>query len=193
MLRKILEYDRRLFVFSLKTERPNNTLLHHHSRVAQFKKEEKIEEENERIHFRITHAKSLYNKDSIHSSTPTSKMVRTFLLRKNHSASKINIKRRSAQKFYTENEEEEQGLIKNISQFSNIGRLKQDLLRVGTSESQLSLKEKGKTVGQDSRLLLFTNNSSLCDRVRKEKLACKLYEKKLRFQNTIMSRLQRKK
>ena len=43
MLRKILEYDRKMFVFSLNPERPNPTLLHHHSRAAQVKKEEKID------------------------------------------------------------------------------------------------------------------------------------------------------
>lgn len=184
MFRKILEYDRKVFVFSLNPERPNPTLLHHHSRLANLKQEERIDQENQKIHFRITHAKSLYHPLRSHTPTSTPKIMKTFQLTTNHSSGKLPPKRKSDRKFYTNNEEEEEaGLIKNASQFSKVGRGVRE--EGGTSESRLSLRQGGKYPW-------FSNSSSLCERARREKLAGRLHEKKLKFQSTVMSRLRRK-
>jgi hypothetical protein len=188
MLRKILEYDQKLFVFSLNSDRPSKGFLHHNARVAHSKNHFKIDEENEKIHFRITTAKSLYNKEYLQSSRQ-SPVARTFLLRKHSSYSKIQPAARSARRLLTENQEEaEQALIKDASQFSNLHRLKEDLLRVETSASRVSESKRFRLNGSP-KLFALASNSAVCDRIRKERLASKLYEKKLKLQSTIMSRL----
>ena len=105
MLRNILEYDQRAFVFSLNSDRSREGTLHHNSRVANFRNTCKIDSENEKIHFRITKAKSLYNKDHILSSRQ-SPLARTFLMRKNNSQGKFNpIAKNGAEKTSTESQQ----------------------------------------------------------------------------------------
>jgi hypothetical protein len=52
------------------------------------------------------------------------------------------------------------------------------------------VSEQGK-LGAAKMLTLSSN--LMCDRIRKERLACKLYERKVRFQNTVGSTFQRRK
>ena len=61
MLRNILEYDSKEFVFSLNGNKRINNSLHHNSMVSTSRKNKRIDVDNERIHFRITKAKSLYS------------------------------------------------------------------------------------------------------------------------------------
>lgn len=61
MLRNILDYDAKIFVFSLNKNPITRSTLHHNSIVTSNKKNESIDSENEKLHFRITKAKSLYS------------------------------------------------------------------------------------------------------------------------------------
>lgn len=61
MLRNILDYDQKLFVFSFNKNIPTDTSLHHNSLVSTNKKNESIDSENLKLHFRITKAKSQYS------------------------------------------------------------------------------------------------------------------------------------
>ena len=61
MLKNILEYDSKEFVFSMNGNRKTNDSLHHNSLVSTYKKNRRIDVDNERIHFRINKAKSLYS------------------------------------------------------------------------------------------------------------------------------------
>jgi uncharacterized protein YpmS len=61
MLRNILDYDQKLFVFSFNKNIPTDTSLHHNSLVSTNKKNESIDSENQKIHFRITKTKSQYS------------------------------------------------------------------------------------------------------------------------------------
>jgi hypothetical protein len=61
MLRNILDYDCREFVFSFNSQRDTGSTLHHNSMVSNNLQSYRINLENEKIHFRITKAKSLYS------------------------------------------------------------------------------------------------------------------------------------
>ena len=61
MLRNILDYDQKLFVFSFNKNIRTDTSLHHNSLVSTNKKNESIDSENLKLHFRITKAKSQYS------------------------------------------------------------------------------------------------------------------------------------
>lgn len=104
MLRKILEYDRKLFVFSLNQDPSGGSngspSLHHNSRVTQLKTTTKIDDENKQIHFRITKAKSLYGKEQLRTfrQSPSS---RTFLMKSQASDYRLKPRIGSLQKLRT--------------------------------------------------------------------------------------------
>lgn len=62
MVRNILDYRQKLFVFSLNKQTVVDTTLHHNSMVSTNKKNYSIDSENKRLHCRITKAKSQYSK-----------------------------------------------------------------------------------------------------------------------------------
>jgi hypothetical protein len=62
-------------------------------------------------------------------------------------------------------------------------------LRLYTSASRATEWKRDLING---KLFTFSSNT-VCERIRKERLASKLYERKVRFQNTIGSTFQRRK
>ena len=106
-------------------------------------------------------------------------------MRRQASESKIKTNMGSYKKLRTEmqeeNEEEDPSAL-NI-------KLKDNVLRVETSESRVTQKKQDFINGK-----LFTFSSNIvCDRIRKEKLASILYERKVKYQNMVTSTLQRRK
>jgi len=61
MIRNILDYDSKIFVFSLNKYPRTHSTLHHNSIVTSNRKNESIDSANEKLHFRISKAKSLYS------------------------------------------------------------------------------------------------------------------------------------
>jgi hypothetical protein len=71
--------------------------------VAQSKTNNKIDSENEKIHFRITKAKSQYGKEQFKTFRQTPSAI-TFLMKRQHSENKFNQRNGSVKKIHTEAE-----------------------------------------------------------------------------------------
>jgi hypothetical protein len=92
MMRKIYEYDKKKFAFSLNVPRPRTT-LHHNAQVFSNQKSRIIDNENQKLMFRIGRANSRYSKEAI-SSRPSPVVTSTTFLKRSQT-SKWQMRKRS--------------------------------------------------------------------------------------------------